>query len=440
MSSFLPRVPLSPSLSNFVVPGLTKKANAAVDRLLTQNHQNHHIFFNDIKFTNHLAHHVLVAYALGADECKLEEIYDQHAAYQRPLPPTFDQPVTNDNFEDHLNERDAYTWYLEHFTKEIEKHGSIHTIRRWVWSGNMLAHLVGGAFHPLNHIGYGIEFSLPGMVAQGLAMAACASNSMEHHIPRGIRIHDKQVDPLPTQDVAERNGQDHNSSIPAGQGILIEILDNIRIDPAFDDLDLSQTRLNNIRHLAANETAMDALLGHWQQWQERRPWATRDDIHARLGELFCTCAMAYGASGFNQVVDPSDLPQLDFFFLHGLTSSYFVHILVPHLNTEEAASLMQTHFLMFLGQFVAAGRPTVHVDRLLNYKSPRYSHSTSPLSQDWTVLFKDVLEMEDDSHLAKGIRSLAFGQLVYGQDQNGFGDAYYKAAQATLDLKGRFRF
>ncbi|ORX59827.1 hypothetical protein DM01DRAFT_329037 [Hesseltinella vesiculosa] len=101
---------------------------------------------------------------------------------------------------------------------------------------------------------------------------------------------------------------------------------------------------------------------------------------------------------------------------------------------------MKAHFLMFLGQFVAAGRPTVHVDRLLNYMSHRYSHSTSPLSQDWTVLFKDVLEMEDDSHLAKGIRALAPGQLVYGEEQNGFGDAYYKAAPATLDLKRRFRF
>lgn len=67
----------------------------------------------------------------------------------------------------HLGEANAYTSYLRFFEKEIEQHGIINTVRRFVWSGDMLSRTLGGALHPIIHIGYGVEFSLPGQTAEG---------------------------------------------------------------------------------------------------------------------------------------------------------------------------------------------------------------------------------------------------------------------------------
>ena len=51
------------------------------------------------------------------------------------------------------------------------------------WSGDLFARVIGGAFHPLIHIGYGLEFDIPGIVAEGLAMGACTEARLSSIIP-----------------------------------------------------------------------------------------------------------------------------------------------------------------------------------------------------------------------------------------------------------------
>lgn len=165
--AFLPKTPLNPEYFNFVLPGIGSKSRSTVDRLLKTNHDQFDVFFNDKKFHNHLTHHVLAAYSFGANEERLEEIYQRHASYQRKIPPSLDVTLTRDNYKDYLGQSKAYANYLRLFEDEIGQHGIVETIRRWVWSGDMLSRLVGGAFHPLIHVGYGVEFGLTGQVAEG---------------------------------------------------------------------------------------------------------------------------------------------------------------------------------------------------------------------------------------------------------------------------------
>ncbi len=105
-------------------PGATAQATKCLIALLKENHNKWHIFFNDSGeylcaytagefppmpippgFHNHLAHHLLAVYALGATSDVLQAAYDEHASYQAPRKPS-PNPITLDNWKQHLGERE----------------------------------------------------------------------------------------------------------------------------------------------------------------------------------------------------------------------------------------------------------------------------------------------------------------------------------------------
>jgi hypothetical protein len=67
------------------LPGATPASKKAVQELLAKDHDTHHCYFNTIGFHNHLSHHLLAAYDLGASAQLLEAIYDEEAKMQRPI-------------------------------------------------------------------------------------------------------------------------------------------------------------------------------------------------------------------------------------------------------------------------------------------------------------------------------------------------------------------
>jgi hypothetical protein len=80
-----------------------------------------------------------------------------------------------------LNRRRFFAAYLDYFTQIIKSKGIAATVEQVVFSpelnigsGNgdnvqpaMLSRFLASALHPLIHTGYGFEFNLPGMVAEG---------------------------------------------------------------------------------------------------------------------------------------------------------------------------------------------------------------------------------------------------------------------------------
>jgi len=103
---------------------------------------------------------------------------------QKPQKPV---KITEDNWLDYVEEANSkkesggsekdgailYWSYLEFFDKEIRDHGIGKTLEKFVFSeegvekGLMLSRVMGGALHPLIHIGYGAEFEIGGIVAEG---------------------------------------------------------------------------------------------------------------------------------------------------------------------------------------------------------------------------------------------------------------------------------
>jgi len=188
MSSTASKIVLTPGSHGVVpLPGLTAAAAAAVSAALSENHARNHIFFNDDGFHNHVVHYLLALYALGAPAGVIEAGYARESAYQRALaalaaPPEhdLDEPAQWDGA---LGRAECYVPFLRFFAREIEQRGVDGALLRHLFAAtpraqDLLARLLSGFLHPFIHVGYGLEFGLPAVVAEGLAMAAVEKNRL----------------------------------------------------------------------------------------------------------------------------------------------------------------------------------------------------------------------------------------------------------------------
>jgi hypothetical protein len=137
---------------------------------------------------------VLAIYALGASPEIIEEAYSRHEY----LKPAFDspEPVTDNNFTEHLGDGRYYDAYLSYFSEYLRDHTPNEAFECFIFSSaynfdpdlatndikdtttadggkkhpEMLNRLLAGLVHPFIHLAYGFELGLPGQVAEGLSI------------------------------------------------------------------------------------------------------------------------------------------------------------------------------------------------------------------------------------------------------------------------------
>lgn len=99
-------------------------------------------------------------------------------------------------------------------------------------SRRMLNRIFTGVLHPFIHVGYGCEFGLPGMVAEGLAMACVQADTTPEMYPPSIfawRGNDTDSD-----SVADATKKLSAASLNGASGPhALEILARVANDPAF---------------------------------------------------------------------------------------------------------------------------------------------------------------------------------------------------------------
>jgi len=157
------------------LPGMTGASQRAVVKLLDKNDKNFDIFFNDRGFHNHCVHHLLAAYSCGASPQLLEAIYKRFEEYLRPRLPS-KVKITKENWTQYLSRDDLFTDYLEFFEEEIHDKGMEKTFEEYALHKDMFLRLFSGVFHPIIHVGYGIEFQISLILAEGLACTAVHKN------------------------------------------------------------------------------------------------------------------------------------------------------------------------------------------------------------------------------------------------------------------------
>jgi hypothetical protein len=125
---------------------------------------------------------MLAIYAMGASGKLLREGYRNDEALQRPLGKS-PGPISDNNFADHLGDESYYQAYLEFFSNELVTKGVDKTLGNHLYCKDanfnnrveadgsrhpeMFARFMSGLMHPLIHVGYGLEFGLPGILAEG---------------------------------------------------------------------------------------------------------------------------------------------------------------------------------------------------------------------------------------------------------------------------------
>lgn len=130
---------------------------------------------------------MLAIYALGANEKLLHEGYKNDEDYQRPIGKS-PEPISVDNFADHLGDGKYYQGYLEFFSDQLITKGVDKTLEDYVYSKGvnfndraeadgsrqpeMFGRFMSGLMHPLIHVGYGLEFGLLGILAEGTPLQA----------------------------------------------------------------------------------------------------------------------------------------------------------------------------------------------------------------------------------------------------------------------------
>jgi hypothetical protein len=234
----------------FSTDEMNPDAASKASELLQENHQKHHIFFNKRRFhvrskdssvltfafqisqnqfyepdkkQNHIVHHLLTIYALGASPGALQEAYSINDSYQRlalPVEPKVVSQLSDPEiFKAYLGKEENYGEFLRFFQSEMEEHGWQRVINTYLFantsrSNDLFGRLFAGLLHPLIHLGFGLEFEQPAIIAEALSQAA---------------VHENWVSPIlwKCEEAARRHVGPRKP--------LLQILDEIREDKAMHE-------------------------------------------------------------------------------------------------------------------------------------------------------------------------------------------------------------
>ncbi|KAJ5949017.1 hypothetical protein N7454_002324 [Penicillium verhagenii] len=346
--------------------GIREDAARVTSKVLQEDMESHHVFFNDEGFHNHIVHGVLTLYALGASSDNIVAHYERNKSYQRPAYP-IDKDIVQTmhdsvNFQSYLGKAKQYSNFLSFFQTAIDTKGVDLVLEEYVFAGDdraetMLCRLLGGLVHPLIHLGFGLEFNQPAIVAQALAQAAVHDDWMGREYF------------LPAEKMAGEIGKPGHKS-------LLQLLNEIRTDNTvkssvnFSD---SNKFRDGVLHRAPKE-----MLQYAAQYT-----VSEEQIPERVADMINTVVYYTSAA---QRRDKE--VKIDFFFIHNLNSSIFFSTLMD---------------LPLLGQKLKC--------RLLEWKG-RLDLLTYRGKTGEAVISQSVAHPHDDGHLAKLVRAVAHGQNV----------------------------
>ncbi|CAF1165324.1 unnamed protein product [Adineta steineri] len=378
----------------YLLPGITPETIETCSRLLQQNHENYHVFFNSkIGFHNHIAHHLLVALGLGASSDTLERIYKQQKKIQQNIKPLHNQK--DFDVKKCLGDENYHHDYMEFFKKELEndkyQNKIEDLIEDYVFNKDYLPLILNGAYHAFIHLGYALEFQSKLMAIEGLAMAS--------------------VDRVNVHEVIKylKNDQDQVNGKTA-----LEIIDLIAKDQRFNDKVFYDDEATKADKLL--ERGGGPLIAEYANM-----WKCDLDDLRRAGILVNAA-----------VIKPKKALRLDFFLMHATTSCLFLNLFVQSFKKKEnQISFLKAKFAIDLLYYVARGRPELNLNYLLNEYQVSKEHSYSDAQNPWLPLVDKSLTHRDE-HVPKAIRSLVYAEKfdnAQGKDKL----PYLKIAQMIMD-------
>ncbi|KAJ3730570.1 hypothetical protein C8R42DRAFT_650555 [Lentinula raphanica] len=429
-------------------PGRTLDSTDTLQRLLEDNHEKWHVFFNNIGFHNHISHRLLALWALGANKEALKAAYDFDSMPHKQRP-AFSSPekITHANFREHLRDEKYYNAYLEFFTESIlvQKREISSVLEEFVFasqtrrtdlnaerkSGGSLQPLLQvtffeGLLHALIHVGYGLELGLPGMIIEGLAIAAVhkPAPGFEILVASSLRVlSDGDAGYITSGLKSLSVGTRAASSLHA-----FTILARVMEDPA---LEIKNIDVNDVlAFLGDNGGEKSKIL---RQYADQWSLDSTDpkDIERRIQDLQWMNVLIYTVAGFQRL--KSGEFRADFFLMHLVTTSLFLPSFVAYLTPSSQETLLRSYLGISLAIYVARGRPKINpaplfevemddpiLDPMLDFRPPLMKLPSSTREPNlWLPVIERAI-LHPDDHLAKFQRAVAHYANLYGYTPKGY--------------------
>lgn len=373
------------------------------------------MFFRDIAGMNHISHSLLTCLGLGANPQDLRDRYQDEAVSQRPMPPLDEELLERlndpDVFYENICNKVQYQTFLKFFERKIAAEGWKKVAHEYTFSKTkiaerMLASMFDGLYHPLIHLGLGVEFQLPGLVAEALAQAAANDDS---HL-------DKMFNRCEEEATKTATGPDTSLLDLVHK---VRASDKIRNAPQWSDLGLKLKA--GLVGRACDEFAQVA--GQFKIPVDEKA------LERRTAEMISVCTYLAGAAQQN-----GRKTKIDFFIMHSVTSSIFASVIIGQkdwISLEDRVRLVEWKGRADLAWYAVSGSPKLRTDFITSY----------PSSKGWEEVFSAVVKEHDDGHAAKFIRALKNGEAVSREFEDGEwadsfpikGDMWLKMANMCQD-------
>ncbi|EME39560.1 hypothetical protein DOTSEDRAFT_38729 [Dothistroma septosporum NZE10] len=389
--------------------GISTEATKKVSELLQENHDKFHIFFNADGFHNHIAHQMLTMWALKASPDQLQREYTSNSSYQRPArkpDPTALRDLSNPQaFISHLGPEEHYNDFLEFFQAEIDKTRWQDVVNKYLFTGDeraetMLVRMYAGFLHPIIHLGFGIEFQQPAIVAEGLAQVAC---------------HDDWIGRLLLP--AEKAAKDRKDE---GSKSIAQLLDEIHDDSALEQA--AQWPDGNKIRDGVLARAGDRMVYYASQIRVKP-----EELKEKTAEM--TNAVAYYTGGAQR---PDKAVKFDFYYMHCMNSSIFFASFLEQdwLSDANKVRLLEWKIRLDLAMYASRKNPEIRLQDIRDYVPKKPS--------DWDTVQDRVVSIADDGHASKLVRAIANGSSICKpyEDREGFrlkGNDWLNLAHMAID-------
>ncbi|KIK64836.1 hypothetical protein GYMLUDRAFT_240783 [Collybiopsis luxurians FD-317 M1] len=414
------------------LPKPSPASKPLAENLLRKDAQKYHALFR-AGFHNHLSHHILAAYDLGASPSLLQKIFDNEAKIQRSIISEEKENeirITDQSWTRFLGNQHAYGGFVKFFDERIERFGVVKTLEQFVFSPDanekgktMLARLMSGIVHPFILVGYGLEFGNDALVSTGLASAAI-------HEATAVELFE------PDQGSSDLSVLEIFSLVyksPSLKPLLPydpNALFSTRIESA-----LADGRLEAMRDVCS-KFHVDGTLGDAEMLK-------------KVEQLTWTSVLLMFATG-----KEGRKPRLDFFLMHLVTSSIFLRSYIRVLeNSTHKATIVKAFLPAMLLYTIARGRPVIDPKLIMSatdksrppyVSGPPYNAKGtglgSPLNDEdynpWSALIEASL-YASDSHVLKTMRTLVLAAREFGDTPAGsVVGAFTKGYASTETIPG----
>jgi hypothetical protein len=216
--------------------------------------------------------------------------------------------------------------------------------------------------HPLIHLGYAYELDSKTVAIEALALGACFYSPLHKYID----------DPKYTKPSPYGKAAEHETN-------LLGLLEKVRQDKRFDGL--YDGRTGDISKVL--EEREEAFLEYWNGWEITAP--TEQFEEAQLVAMAILMKTSQPEQG-----------KFDFFFVHVLTSSHAIRILLPLVPAKFHVNLLRQWWLFTLAVYIAQTRPEIKDDSMDKYDAQ---------GKDWKHVVHDALDgpHSKDAHFVKSM-------------------------------------